>query len=59
MTPLGTSRLTGGYNSFSDEGNRELYHQLMHNILESVNIVCNRDHCVRISFQKAYFHLER
>ncbi|CDW81787.1 UNKNOWN [Stylonychia lemnae] len=38
MTPIGSSRLTGGYNSISDEGNRELYHQLMHNILESVNI---------------------
>jgi hypothetical protein len=38
----GTSRYTGGYGSNSEDGNRELFHQLRHNILESINVVCTQ-----------------
>ncbi len=43
--------MTAGQTSMmSDDGNQMMYHQMMHNILETINLVCSQHHFVtRIS----------
>jgi len=58
MTPgPGTSRYTAGYGSNSEDGNREIFHQLRHNILESINVLCTQLNIVFMPLIFKYFRL--